>query len=441
MNNKAYALITDIGQDWDDAGMLDKAIDMGLQNVYVITVSGDTKLRAKIAERHITSKVGKVVHDGNILTFQRGDNLFEWHFYAARPTESAKMEISYREGVDSPMEALPWPPTPGMAFNNLEGLLNWAALIAGPPVGCDLSELPSYGSLNSIVFVGNNPTGLAKGRGINGGGSLTVEDMYEIGDHLQKIGDDSDVEITYLHPNLTRSIYATTRDLNTMGEMTANTLLDFTAKFYLGERPGHLSVDLQERIATVNLKGVSDLVHSVNPDFHPNVSVFMPRAREYAKKFPTLSDNVLFFTNTALIYGYADYILSYNRESTRVALSTFLSSNPGGSNCVTLLPKYDVTGLLALITIHECGMVKECFRELDVESPRLVLTREILRNFPDVEECENCRYHSNPSNVYYDAGEGWSMETTSVMFPCMNHATLYGYSYGYIDGKLEKRES
>ena len=92
-----------------------------------------------------------------------------------------------------------------------------------------------------------------------------------------------------------------------------------------------------------------------------------------------------------------------------------------------------------MIAIHDCGRAKECFRELEAESPRLILNREILRKFPDVEECENCRYHGNPSNAYYETGKGWSTEITSVMFPCMNHSAMHGYSYWYIDGKLEKR--
>ena len=338
-----YLLCTDIGQDWDDQGMIELAIQKQIRNAFVLCLSGDTPTRAKLVEQTIFAVAGKdseytVIQDN--INFKYNGIHFNWRIFIGESTEDSSFEVNYGKDLLDTSPIIP------SSWNSIKRLPanRWGVLLAGPPCGARICDIP--GEIVSTIFVGDDPRGKSD-RGINGGANLSAKYQKEIDINLNEL--DSISTLTFIPAKVSRDIFTTTEDLKSFSPFTQNTLLAFTSKFLLGKRPSHLKDSLQARIATSNAKSIMQLSRSIIEDISLDTTAFLSQANRYAEKFPALSpENKRILVNeTAKIFAYGAYIRGYSTSNDDVdALNNFLQK---ATKPAKLLPAYDMTGLNYLI--------------------------------------------------------------------------------------------
>ena len=413
---RGYILITDINNDWDDHGMIATAVKYGLNNVLIITVSGDTVKRAKMV-KNIIDELGTNVleHSSDqgkgLVTFNHGFSTCYWKIAYAKSTPCSSPEMDFIDNIFSPV-----------SFEDIGDNVfphkvdTWSVLFAGPPCGFNISHFP----ISKAVFVGNDPRGLEdiSKRGINGGAGLRYAwHIEEVIENISYVA--SQTNIVFLKPEISRKVMQNSANLQeNLGKSTTKALLYFTQKFLLGERPGHLPAALQLRIAKSNFSSLQKLSNYVTV----NNDSFKSMAVEYADKFPEITgeEKMDLIETTKSIYELRDYILSYGDDPS-TALKNYIDQQ---KEAVELLPRYDITGLQILYILENSESAHTCFENESEE--RRQLTIEILNNdqwLPTIPGCSNCSFHGGIGEV-------------NVLFPCLNVATLNGYTFGYSEGQL-----
>ena len=440
----AYLLNTDIGQDWDDEGMLDKALELGLTRVMVLTSSGNTFERALDAASMLQDE--KILSvSGSVVTFtNHAGKISKWRFLYAEPESSTKHEA---EGAAAGfLEPEPWSvvKTPFFCpFDDGQRHMHWGVLFAAPPCGYRLLDLP-VAEIEACVFVGNDPRGQeTRSRGVNGGAGLSETSRLEIDANLSDLDRCLNEDVLFVPPSVTRKIFASTSDLRTMRTRTRETLLRYTERFLLGPRPSHLPEALQLRVAEANRAALLSLRSTVCPaQGVPEVLPHHVRSAErYAEAFPGIpaSDRSGLVEATACIYAVVDEILSKSSRSYGEghALGRYLAQRPLGSEA-TLLPKYDVTGLQILCILQSCPQSRTLLENVEGDSGKL--TMQILQcksTLKPGSRTLGCFQNMPRARCFTAPCRDERPEFQCALYPSTAQSLALGFGYGYEDGALK----